>query len=197
MWRRPMIEQVRRIAIFRALQLGDLLVAVPALRSMRAGYPAAEITLIGLPWAAAFAARFHRYIDRFVPFAGYEGIQEVPYDPVRSRAFVAAQRAYGYDLVIQMHGSGGQSNPFALALGGRVTAGYYDTPQPPTGLSPAAPYPHDRPEVLRNLELAALLGCPDRGVALEFPLSDGDRAEASMLLGSLDETARPLIGIHA
>src|SRR5690349_237428 len=99
-----MNKRVRRIAIFRALQLGDLLVAVPALRSIRAGFPGAEITLIGLPWAASFAARFDRYIDRFVPFEGYQGIQEVPYDPARSQAFIAEQRAYGYDLVIQMHG---------------------------------------------------------------------------------------------
>src|SRR5215469_16269914 len=96
----------RRIAIFRALQLGDLLVAVPALRAIRKHFPAAEITLIGLPWAASFVRRFSCYIDRFVEFAGFPGINEVEAHPERTASFLEEQRVYSYDLVIQMHGSG-------------------------------------------------------------------------------------------
>src|SRR5205809_7437042 len=84
----------RRIAVFRALYLGDLLLAVPALRALRAGYPGAEITLIGLPWAAPFARRIGRYVDRFVEFAGHPGIAEVPVVPARTARFLAEQRAY-------------------------------------------------------------------------------------------------------
>ncbi len=209
-----MIVPARRIAVVRVLQLGDMLVAVPALRALRAGYPDAEITLIGLPWAASFAARLDRYVNRFLPFPGWPGINEVPYDEARTEQFLVEARAHDYDLVIQMHGSGGQSNPFALALGGRVTAGYYDAPHPPTIsptsgkgvrgegegegiLWPAAPYPHDQPEVLRNLGLIALLGCSDRGAGLEFPLLSEDHTEADALLEPLASDDRPLIGIHA
>jgi ADP-heptose:LPS heptosyltransferase len=183
----------RKIAVFRALYLGDLLLAVPALRALRAGFPAAEITLIGLPWAAAFAHRFCRYVDRFVEFGGYPGIDEVAVDPRRSERFVSEQRAYGYDLVIQMQGSGRTSNPCALALGARMTAGYYEG-EPPPGLTFGAPYPDDQPEVLRNLGLARLLGCPHRGLYLEFPLRAKDREEAAALLAP---HLRPLVGIHA
>src|SRR5438128_4644818 len=91
--------QPRKIAVFRALYLGDLLLAVPALRSIRAGFPNAEITLIGLPWAASdFVRRFHHYIDRFVEFVGYAGISEVAVVPERTERFLAEQRAYGYEL---------------------------------------------------------------------------------------------------
>jgi ADP-heptose:LPS heptosyltransferase len=171
----------RKIAVFRALYLGDLLLAVPALRALRAGSPETEITLIGLPWAASFARRFRRYVDRFVEFGGYPGIDEVAVDPGRSAHFVAEQRAYGYDLVVQMQGSGRTSNPCALALGGRRTAGYYEG-KPPPGLTFGAPYPDDQPEVLRNVGLISLLGCPHRGLELEFPLFARDRAEAAALL---------------
>lgn len=190
-----MIDDVRRIAVVRALQLGDLLVAVPALRALKAGFPRAELTLIALPWAEAFAARLSCYVDRFLPFPGYPGIAEAGYDEDRTAAFLAEARAYRYDLAVQMHGSGGQSNPFALALGARATAGYYDG-APPPGLAPAAPYPQDRPEVWRNLGLATLLGCPDRGTGLELTLLGEDHGEAETLLASLSGAEHILIGIH-
>lgn len=187
---------LRRIAILRALHLGDLLLAVPAFRSIRAGFPEAEITLIGLPWASDFVRRFSHYLDRFVEFAGYPGIPEVDVDAARTARFLAEERAYRYDLVIQMHGSGEASNPCALALRGRITAGYY-VGDPLPGLDLAFPYPSDQPEILRNLGLARLLGCPDRGSALEFPLDENDRAEAAQLLEPFQQSGRPCIGLHA
>ena len=195
-------HSTRRIAVFRALYLGDLLLAVPALRAIRVNFPRAEITLIGLPWAASFARRFHHYIDRFVEFVGYPGINEVDVIPHRTRRFLAEQRAYSYDLVIQMHGSGHTSNPFALALGGRATAGYFEDCCLPgeqdsrEKLTIAAPYPHDRHEIFRNLDLVSLLGCSNLDPGLEFPLFDENRAEAAGLLKKLRRAKGPLIGLH-
>src|SRR5437667_5895510 len=186
----------RKIAIFRALHLGDLLLAVPALRSMRARFREAEITLIGLSWAAAFAGRFSCYIDRFVEFAGYPGIEEVDADPERTQSFLDEQRAYGYDLVVQMHGGGGISDQFALDLDGQITVGYYEH-TPPDGLTLGMPYPEDWPEVYRNLGLTQLLGCEDLDPKLEFPLFNADRAEAARLLFQLPRATRPWIGLHA
>ena len=186
----------QRIAVVRALHLGDLLLAVPALRGLRAGLPDAEITLIGLPWAASFAGRFSAYVDRFLPFPGYLGIDEVALDRARTQDFILQQRAYGYNLVIQMHGSGRTSNPFALDLGGSVTAGY--TPccvESEHSLDIAAPYPDDLHEIDRNLRLVSMLDCPVSDASLEFPLNADDRSEADALLEMPDDH-RPLIGIH-
>jgi ADP-heptose:LPS heptosyltransferase len=187
---------IGRIVIFRALYLGDLLLAVPALRAIRSHFPNAEITLVGLPWAASFARRYRHYIDRFVEFAGYPGIAEVPVQPERITQFLEQQRHYGYDLVMQMHGSGQASNPFALSLEGKVTAGYY-ADAPPPALTLGAPYPHHLHEIERNLGLAALLGCTHLDPSLEFPLFDEDHAEAAALLRKLPHANRPWIGIHA
>jgi ADP-heptose:LPS heptosyltransferase len=186
----------RRIAIFRALQLGDLLQAIPALRAIRAGFPQAEITLIGLPWAKSFTQRFHRYIDRFVEFGGFPGISEVEVIPTRIASFIQEQQAYNYDLAIQMHGSGRTSNSFILALGAKVTAGYY-TGQSPERPALSAPYPDDQPEIYRNLGLAQLVGCQDCDPGLEYPLNDQDRYEAAALLNRLPRMERPWIALHA
>jgi ADP-heptose:LPS heptosyltransferase len=186
----------RRIAVFRALQLGDLMQAVPALRALREGFPGAEITLIGLPWASSFARRFQRYIDRFVEFAGYPHINELEYIPERTNRFMREQRAYGYDLAIQMHGSGPASNRFVGSLGARVTAGYFTCGEREE-LAIAAPYPYDQPEVYRNLGLARLLGCTQLNSRLEFPLDLSDHAEAAELLRAFPAAKRPWIGLHA
>lgn len=199
-------SSVRRLAVLRALKLGDLLLAVPALQALRRRFAQAEITLISLPWASEFAARYHECVDRFVKFAGYPGIREAENAPLdEMERFLAEQRAYEYDLVIQMHGSGHVSNLCALAFDGRETAGYYDEHGAGRALSPyatprltyAEPYPYDEPEVMRNLGLARMLGCDNLDPTLEFPLMEADHAEAQMLLGVSAADDRPMVGIHA
>ena len=129
-------------------------------------------------------------------FAGFPGIDEVAVHVQRTARFLEEQRNYGYDLVIQMHGSGRVSNSFALALGGQVTVGYYQD-KPHAALTLGRPYPEDEPEIVRNLGLAEMLGCRNLDPKLEFPLLEEDRSEAADLLRSLPGTHRPVIGIHA
>ena len=192
---------MRSIAVIRALALGDMICAIPALRALRARFPDAHIALIGLPWAEEIVRRFPAYLDELIPFPGFPGIPEVAVDPRRVTAFLTEMQDRGFDLAVQLQGNGLVINEFVAMLGAERLAGFV-----PAGLGP----PRDRPgdtwveypatghEVDRLLRLTTGLGAaPDD--QLEFPVTDEDRAPAARLLsvggvGAVGE--RPIAIIH-
>src|ERR671922_2960957 len=96
--RQMLIPAPRRVAVLRALKLGDLLCAVPALRSLRAGLPDAAVTLIGLGWARQLVDRFDRYLDDFLELPGFPGLPEEPPDVRALPAMLAEAHARDFDL---------------------------------------------------------------------------------------------------
>lgn len=182
----------RRIAVFRALQLGDMLCAVPALRALRAGEPQAHITLIGLPWAAAFVQRFGAYLDGFLPFPGAPGLVEQPSDADRLAKFMAQARDSGFDLAIQLHGSGLHTNALVKDLHAAVTAGFDGG----VALDHAMPWPDALPESARFVALMESLGYVPQGLALEFPVNATETADAVALLRQLGLQAGAYVCLH-
>ncbi|AFZ32437.1 glycosyl transferase family 9 [Gloeocapsa sp. PCC 7428] len=171
-----------RIAIVRSLPgLGDLLCAVPALRALRTALPAAEITLIGLPWAQSFVRRFDCYLDAWLAFPGYPGIPEGWHSPQRTNDGLTQIQAQAFDLAIQMHGSGIVINSFTVLLGAKCNAGFFlprhYCPDPQRFLA----YPEHAPEVRRHLQLMEFLGVPLQGEHLEFPLLKSDWLELQQI----------------
>src|SRR5215213_1739721 len=96
--------EIKKIGVFRALQLGDLLCAVPALRALHYAYPEAEITLLGLPWSKSLTERFPKYIHAFKHFPGYPGLPEQKVDVKAFTRFLSEVQNEKYDLVLQMQG---------------------------------------------------------------------------------------------
>ena len=129
-----------RVVVVRALRLGDLLCATPALRGLRALLPQAHFTLIGLPLAREFVRRC-RFLDEFVEFPGYPGIANQPVIPSRTLTFLTRMQAEQYDLAIQLHGSGVFSTPFTVLLGARYTIGFTRPDETDLGLDFSVPYP--------------------------------------------------------
>jgi ADP-heptose:LPS heptosyltransferase len=175
-----------RIALFQALNLGDLLCTTPALRAIRARFPAAEITFLGRPWAEDFLGRLST-VDRFMPFPGYPGIAESPAGTAETMPLRPP-----FDLAIQMHGSGEVSNGFVAALGARQSAGF--GPPGEHRLTTVLSWDENEPEPLRWLRLAAAVGAAPAGLQTEFPLTPVERARATALIGPPDR--HPVIGLH-
>lgn len=166
-----------RLVVLRALQLGDLLCAVPALRALRRAAPAAHIALVGLPWARDFVRRFGAYLDEFIEFPGYPGLPERPVDVRAVPRFLAEVQARAFDLSIQMHGDGRVSNGLVALFGARRQAGFGDARAAPAAPGAAVlPYPSSLPEVQRLLLLVEWLGGAGQGEQLEFPLDAAEEA---------------------
>lgn len=169
-------EALGSIAVLRALQLGDLLCAVPAWRALRAAYPTARIALIGLPWAREFATRFHRYFDEFIEFPGYPGLPERTLMIDRIPDFFKTMQARRFDCALQMQGSGRYTNDIVALCGARIMAGYCAAPDPCPNPHTFMAYPDGMPEVRRHLAFMSFLGIPSLGEDLEFPITEQDEA---------------------
>lgn len=187
-------QQPRRIAVFRALQIGDMLVTVPALRALRHACPQAHITLIGLPWARDFVRRYG-YCDALLEFPGLPGMPEREPDTDALPAFYAAARAQRFDLALQMHGSGELSNAIVEQLGAARTAGF----RPSNADQPAhfLPWEPSESELGRYLRLMTSIGVPSRGTALEFPIAPTEHQAAMALLHRhLPLAPAPYVCVH-
>jgi ADP-heptose:LPS heptosyltransferase len=186
-----------RIAVFRALQLGDMLCSVPALRALRAAAPTAHITLIGLPNASQFAARFRHYIDDLLVFPGASGMPEQDPQPHLWPAFLKTARASRFDLAIQLHGSGELSNEIVQRLGARRCAGFLPAGSTVDTHNGWLPWQPRQSEILRNLSLMTFLGAQKADPALELPIDAAERHTWRKL--ALTENLAPgqFVCIHA
>jgi ADP-heptose:LPS heptosyltransferase len=190
----PLVPGVRRIAVLRSNGIGDFVMVLPALEALRAAYPDAEITYLGTTWHPDLLEGRPGPWDRVVVVPRYPGVRdsdEATRDSPEVREFLAAQRNEGYDLALQLHGGGGNSNPFVAALGARVTAGSRDVGAPP--LDRTLPYSYYQHEVHRFLEVVGLVGAVP--VALEPRITPvpGDAEAAEQALGAVDG---PLVVLH-
>ncbi|WP_423146186.1 glycosyltransferase family 9 protein [Rubrolithibacter danxiaensis] len=167
-------SETKKIAVFRALQLGDMLCTIPAIRALRKAYPDAQITLIGLPWAQALVERLTAYFDNFIPFAGFPGLPEQPFNAKNFADFLAKVQSENFDLVLQMQGNGSIVNPLAELFGAAHTAGFFkrDHYYPDNNLF--MEYPDYGHEIERHIQLMEFLGIPSKGTNLEFPLYEKD-----------------------
>lgn len=188
--KRP-VGDIRRIAIFRALQLGDLLCAVPAIRALRHAYPNAEINLIGLPWAKVFVQQFSHYLDDHIPFPGHPELPEQEFNAEGYATFIERMRQEPYDLLLQMQGNGSIVNELITQWYARQVAGFY-IGERPADSSLFIPYPDHLHEIERHLSLMNHLGILSKGTDLEFPFTASDKKQ----FDQLDLSTQKLVCMH-
>jgi ADP-heptose:LPS heptosyltransferase len=188
------VPGVRKIAVLRANALGDFVFGLPALAALRAAYPHAELVLLCAGWIADFVNRRPGPVTRAVatpPFRGVGAPPDGAEDKAAQARFLAAMRAEGFDLAVQLHGGGRHSNPLVKAMGARVSVGLRAADAPP--LDRTVPYDYYQREVLRYLEVVALAGAPPVTVTPRLAVTADDLAEAALVV---PEDGRRLAVIH-
>jgi ADP-heptose:LPS heptosyltransferase len=125
------------VVVLRALGLGDLAAAVPALRGLRAAFPDAPLALAAPAWLTPIA-ELTGALDRVIPLTG----------------LAASPRGVGPPAVaVNLHGRGPQSHRLLASLRpGRLMA--YRTPEHPDGPQ----WIEEEHEVLRWCRLLAWYG---------------------------------------
>lgn len=189
-------SKIKKIAIFRALQIGDLLCSIPAVRALKYAFPNAAITLIGLPWAESFVERFSNYFSGFIHFPGYPGIEEQPFHLKQFISFLTKINKEQFDLMIQMHGNGSILNPMIEMLGADRTAGYYESPAYCLDETLCMPYPDNLSEIEKHLSLMEFLGIPSQGNHLEFPISEKEQQEFIRLCKTHGLKSKKYVCVH-
>jgi len=189
--------QPKKIGIIRALWLGDLLCAIPAIRSLKALLPQSSITLIGLPWAKAFTERFSKYFDGFMEFPGFPGIPEKAFYYQNLMGFLPKVHAENFDLIIQLQGNGSIINSAAAMMGAKHLAGYYVPgaycPNPDLFM----PYPEAGSEIKKHLKLAQFLGFESAEESLEFPIFPSEERAFQQLCTTYKLQKGHFICVHA
>lgn len=187
---------LRNIAIFRALQLGDMLCVIPAVRAIREAFPQSRITLIGLPWQTGFVKRFHHYFSDFIEFPGWPGLPEREFTIPDVMRFLDEVQRRLFDLVLQMQGEGSIANPMCMLWGAKKVAGL----RKEGGYCPDEmlfPVMTEREhEVIRFLKLAKAVGAPSDNTALEFPFLDDEVGNGRSLMKSLGLSPARYICLH-
>jgi len=188
-----LIPGVERIAVLRAGGLGDFVFALPALESLRAAYPAAEITLLTGP-------RHHELLEKrpgpwdiveVVP--PYPGVRDEEDPGESAEAFLQRMRDRRFDLAVQMHGGGRHSNHLIRGLGAGTTVGCRTVDALPLDIELPHIYRHS--EAIRWLELIALVGGRFRSPSPRLAATAEDIAAAHEVLPPTTVTG-PLVTLH-
>ncbi|MDQ3887416.1 MAG: glycosyltransferase family 9 protein [Actinomycetota bacterium] len=202
------LDGVRSIAVLRANAVGDYIMSLPALQALRAAYPDAHIVLVGAPWHATFLPGRPGPVDEVVVLPAVSGMGGMQPDAPSAGLgeMLADLRARDFDLAVQLHGGGAQSNPLVRQFGARYAVGLRAPGAPE--LDRWVPYRYYQPEVARYLEVVALVGASPVGDA-ELVVTDADLDEARRVLRESQlrapdlgtqvrgfESPMPLVAVH-
>ncbi len=191
------IPNVKKIAVLRALVLGDLIFALPALDALSNAYPDAEIVYLGHEWHRHFLLGRVPCIDRVETFSRSKvDFEDLGFmiNPLEAGDFFTRMRAEHFDLAVQLQVSGTNANPFIQRLAARVSIGSRELGKREAApLDRWLPYEYYQNEVMRLLEVVSLAGARTCDPFPRLAVLESDLEAAQPTLAGI---ASPFVVLH-
>ncbi|HET6528798.1 MAG TPA: glycosyltransferase family 9 protein [Balneolaceae bacterium] len=186
--------EFKKIAILRANALGDFVFTLPALYALRERFPDAEIVFLVKRLYKNFLSQRSLPIDRVMVVPPYPGVGEAEdFEPDQEEVdqFFRKMEKEKFDLAIQIHGGGRNSNPFLKRLGAKVTLGLKTPDAEPLDIS--VPYVYYQNEILRLLEVVKEVGAQTKNLEPKLEVVDEDLREAAEVLNGVGELKKVVL----
>jgi ADP-heptose:LPS heptosyltransferase len=196
---------VRRVLVVKLDHIGDVLLALPAVRRLRDLFPAAELTMLVGPWARTMVER-EPAVDRVLTYDYYQASSALRPNKLTSaqkervRAWLAP---FDFDLAIDLRRET-DTRDFIRLSGAKRTSGFANRGEcewltvalPCEGVDPLQPpRRHIAHEALRLVGLLEqLTGEPE--LPRTEPAADDFEAADRLLAEVLPSGSRLLIGVH-
>ncbi|HTR81777.1 MAG TPA: glycosyltransferase family 9 protein [Bacteroidota bacterium] len=192
-------ESFRRILIIRQHdQLGDLLIATPAIRAVRKRFPDAFIALVAREYTAPVVAQ-NPYLDEVIIF--YEKLWR--WDIAKARNFWKSVRnGFTVTIVLNTISRSLSSDLIAVVSGARYIVGpdhllLDERSQEPIYNVPVHRLPGKRREIDRNLDIVRSLGCDENDFEYDLVLTDEEVDRAERVFHSLSiPSGKIVVGVH-
>ncbi len=195
------LESIRKILIVRQHdQLGDLLIATPAIRAVRRRFPSAFIAVVVREYTAPVILN-NPYIDEVIVF--YDKLWRWNLQKLIS-FWRALHGQGGFDCAIMLNtiSRSFTSDLIAVLSGARYIIGPDHHSHDP-GL-PELIYnvvvqrsPEPKHEIERNLDIVRALGAEENDTRYDLVLTDGEMSEAERVYQALGtRPGRVLVGVH-
>lgn len=175
--------------------------------AIKATYPDAELTLLARAWAKEFLSARPSLVDRVITVPILAGVNDERAVATKGRAacagpaaqstaieqFYKAMQVEKFDVVIHLQGDGKAVNPFINRLGAGLTVGLRNEAAEP--IDRFIPYVHYQSEILRNLEVVALIGARTTRLEPDVEVTEADEQETAVIREIIK--GKPYVVVHA
>jgi ADP-heptose:LPS heptosyltransferase len=181
-------HKIRKIALLRANALGDFIFSLPAIHALRKRFINAELVYLGNKWHLDFLNHRSDIADRVITIPKSHGMPhetDRPLNPHEVDIFFNKMTEEKFDLALQFHGGGRNSNPFIKRIKAKFTAGFRTPDAEELDLN--IPYILHQNEVLRYLEVTRALGIKTSHIIPSLKVTELDQEELRLYLPELQE----------